>query len=196
MINLQKGQRISLDKVTKYAMVGLGWDTNKYDGQADFDLDASIFMLGANDKLSRDENFVFYNNREDPSKAVWHSGDDRTGGSSDSGDDEKIFIDFSKLPSTVNKLAIVVTIHEATERKQNFGMVSNAYIRLCNIKKDRDDSDSEELLRFDLTEDYSTETSLLVAEIYRHNGEWKFSAVGAGYKQGLAEFVRKYGGNC
>lgn len=196
MINLTKGQRISLDKVTKYAMIGLGWDTNKYEGQYDFDLDASVFMLGSNDKLLRDEDFVFYNNREDPSKALYHSGDDRTGGSSDVGDDEKIFIDFSKIPSNIQKLVVVVTIHEANERKQNFGMVNNAYIRLCNLKNNRDDSKVEEVLRFDLTEDYSTETALNVAEIYRHNNEWKFSAVGAGYKQGLAEFVRKYGGNC
>jgi tellurium resistance protein TerD len=196
MINLQKGQRINLDKVTKYAMIGLGWDTNKYDGQYDFDLDASVFMLGAGDKLLRDEDFVFYNNPDDPAKALHHSGDDRTGGSSENGDDEKIFVDFSKIPANIQKLAIVVTIHEWDKRKQNFGMVGNAYIRLCNLKAAREEKGLDEVLRFDLTEDYSTETALLVAEIYRHNGEWKFAATGSGYKQGLAEFVRHYGGQC
>lgn len=193
MINLVKGQKIELGKSTQYAYVGLGWDTNKYSGGFDFDLDASVFMLGANGKLRKDEDFVFYNNLEHPSKSVIHMGDNRTGAGD--GDDEQIYIDFTKIPASISKLAIVVTIHEADQRRQNFGMVDNAFIHLTAVKN-KEDTAGEELLRFDLTEDYSTETALLIAEIYRHNGEWKFGAKGDGFKNGLAGFVRMYGGQC
>lgn len=193
MINLTKGQRIELGKTTQYAFAGLGWDVNTYNGGYDFDLDASIFMLGKNDKLQKDEDFVFYNNLEHYSKSVKHMGDNRTGVGD--GDDEQIYIDFTKIPANIEKLAIVVTIHEADIRKQNFGMVNNAFIHLTTLKS-KDDTKGEELLRFDLSEDYSTETALLIAEIYRHNGEWKFAAKGDGYTNGLAGFVRKYGGQC
>lgn len=193
MINLVKGQKISLDKAIQFAKVGLGWDTNKYSGGYDFDLDASVFLLGAGDKITKDEDFVFYNNLEHPSKSVKHMGDNRTG--EGVGDDETIFIDFAKIPSNINKLAVVVTIHEAETRRQNFGQIDNAYIRLVNLKN-ADDNDGEEILRFNLSEDYSTETAMLMAEIYRYDGVWKFAAKGDGYKHGLAEFVRQYGGQC
>lgn len=191
-INLRKGQRISLDDGLKLCMVGLGWDTNKYDGGYDFDLDASVFMLGANDKMSRDEDFIFYNNPRSRNDAVVHTGDNLTGGSD--GDDEQIIIDLEKVPSDVEKLAICVTIYDHDIRKQNFGQVSNAYIRLVKMK-DEFDSDGEVVLRFDLEEEFSIETALVVAEIYRRNGQWKFNAVAAGYQGGLEAIVRAYGGN-
>ena len=191
-INLSKGQKVVINSGIKYAFAGLGWDTNKYDNGKDFDLDASIFLLDSSEKLKNEKNFVFYNNLKDPSGSVVHSGDNRTGDAE--GDDETIFIDFTKIPSDVSKLAIVVTIHEANERNQNFGMVKNAYIRLVRTDKPKDKTGVEEL-RFDLSEDYSTETAILVAEIYRHNNEWKFSAIGSGYKQGLEKFVTNYGGD-
>lgn len=193
MINLVKGQKIELGKSVQHALVGLGWDTNKYNGGFDFDLDASLFMLGPNGKLQKDEDFIFYNNLEHYSKSVKHMGDNRTGAGE--GDDEQIYIDFTKIPSNISKMAIVVTIHEADIRKQNFGMVDNAFIHLTSLKNANDEN-GEDFLRFDLTEDYSTETALLIAEIYRHNGEWKFGAKGDGFKDGLAGFVRMYGGQC
>lgn len=190
-INLSKGQKVTLDKGVQFALAGLGWDVNQYDNGQDFDLDASVFLLNASDKLATDKNFVFYNNLEDASKAVKHTGDNRTGAGD--GDDEKILIDFTKIPADVHKLAFVVTIHDAETRKQNFGMVKNAYIRLVRLNNINDTNGVEEL-RFDLSEDYSTETAMLVAEVYRHNNEWKFAAIGSGYKQGLDKFVKQYGG--
>lgn len=191
-INLRKGQRVSLDDGLKLCMVGLGWDTNKYDGGYDFDLDASVFMLGANNKMSRDEDFIFYNNPRSRNDAVVHTGDNLTGGSD--GDDEQIIIDLDKVPADVEKLAICVTIYDSDIRKQNFGQVSNAYIRLVKMN-DEFDSDGEVVLRFDLEEEFSIETALVVAEIYRRNGQWKFNAVAAGYQGGLEAIVRSYGGN-
>lgn len=167
-INLRKGQRVSLDDGLKLCLVGLGWDTNKYDGGYDFDLDASVFMLGANDKMSRDEDFIFYNNPKSRNGAVVHTGDNLTGGSD--GDDEQIIIDLEKVPADVQKLAICVTIYDHDVRKQNFGQVSNAYIRLVKMQ-DEFDSDGEVVLRFDLEEEFSIETALVVAEIYRKNGQ-------------------------
>lgn len=193
MINLEKGQKVSLDKGIKFAKCGLGWDINKYDTGKDFDLDASVFMLGPSGKLIGDDGFIFYNNPEYKNHSVKHSGDNRTGAGD--GDDESIYIDFTKLPEEVCKLAFVVTIHHAAENKQNFGMVSNAYIRLLSVDAFGSDNGTEEI-RFDLSEDYSTETALLVAEIYKHNGEWKFAAKGEGYNEGLEGFVRSFGGNC
>lgn len=191
-INLVKGQRISLDKTMKLALVGLGWDTNRYDGGYDFDLDASAFLLGENGKLQRDEDFVFYNNLEGRNGAVVHTGDNRTG--EGEGDDEVIMIDFTKLPDDIKKIAICVTIHEAEKRGQNFGQVSNAYIRIVKLA-DESDEVGEPVLRFDLEEDFSIETALVVAEIYKRNGEWKFNAVAAGYQGGLAAIVRSFGGD-
>lgn len=189
-INLKKGQRVSLDDGLKLALVGLGWDTNRYDGGYDFDLDASAFLLGANDKLLRDEDFVFYNNPKHDSGAVEHTGDNRTG--SGEGDDEVIIIDFSKVPSNIAKIAIVVTIHEAEERRQNFGQVDNAYIRVARME-DEFDNDGTPVLRFDLTEEFSIETAIVVAEFYKKNGCWRFNAVASGYQGGLEAICRSYG---
>jgi tellurium resistance protein TerD len=192
-INLQKGQKVSLDKSMKMALVGLGWDTNKYDGGYDFDLDASAFLLGANGKCLRDEDFIFYNNLNGRDGAVVHQGDNRTGAGE--GDDEVIIIDFTKMPEEIQKVAICVTIHEAAQRRQNFGQVSNAYVRVAKIDSDQD-LVGEDQLRFDLEEEFSIETALVVCEIYRHNGEWKFNAVASGFQGGLEALVRNYGLSC
>lgn len=189
MINLEKGQKVSLDKGMRFARAGLGWDVNGYDNGSDFDLDASVFMLDANSKMTCDNDFVFYNNPKHSSGAVIHSGDNRTGDAD--GDDESIIIDFEKVPSNIERIAFVVTIHKAAERKQNFGMVNNAYIRLLSLTS-ADDKAGKEELRFDLSEDYSTETLMIVAEIYRHNGEWKFNAKGEGSKDDLQSLLTKY----
>lgn len=191
-ISLVKGQKVSLDNSMKLALVGLGWDTNKYDGGNDFDLDASAFLLGENGKLQRDEDFIFYNNLESRNKAVVHTGDN-TSGAGD-GDDEVIMIDFTKIPSDIKKIAICVTIHDAVARGQNFGQVSNAYIRIAKMA-DEFDTVGEPVLKFDLEEEFSIETALVVAEIYQKNGEWKFNAIAAGYQGGLEAIVRSFGGN-
>ncbi|MDE5620953.1 MAG: TerD family protein [Ruminococcus sp.] len=191
-INLQKGQRVALDDSMKLALVGLGWDTNRYDGGYDFDLDASAFLLGENGKLIKDEDFVFYNNLNGRDGAVVHTGDNLTGDGD--GDDEVILIDFTKIPSEIKKIAICVTIHEADIRRQNFGQVSNAYIRVAKMA-DEFDTVGEPVLKFDLEEEFSIETALVVAEFYYKNGEWKFNAVASGYQGGLAAIVRSYGGN-
>lgn len=191
-INLQKGQRVSLDNSMKLALVGLGWDINHYDGGSDFDLDASVFMLGENGKLLRDEDFVFYNNLNGRDGAVVHTGDNLTGDGE--GDDEVIMIDFSKIPSEIKKIAICVTIFDAEARRQNFGQVSNAYIRIAKLS-DEFDTVGEPVLKFDLEEEFSIETALVVAEIYFKNGEWKFNAVAAGYQGGLEAICRSFGAN-
>lgn len=191
-INLTKGQRVSLDDSMKLALVGLGWDTNRYDGGHDFDLDASAFLLGENGKLMKDEDFVFYNNLNGRDGAVVHTGDNTTGDGD--GDDEVIYIDFTKIPSDVKKIAIVVTIYDAEARRQNFGQVSNAYIRIAK-RSDEFDEVGELVLKFDLEEEFSIETALVVAEIYEKNGEWKFNAVAAGYQGGLEAIIRSFGGN-
>lgn len=191
-ISLVKGQKVSLDNSMRLALVGLGWDTNRYDGGHDFDLDASAFLLGENGKLQRDEDFIFYNNLESRNKAVVHTGDNLTGDGD--GDDEVIMIDFTKIPDDVKKIAICVTIHDAAVRGQNFGQVSNAYIRIAKMA-DEFDTTGEPVLKFDLEEEFSIETALVVAEIYQKNGEWKFNAVAAGYQGGLEAIVRSFGGN-
>lgn len=191
-ISLVKGQKVSLDNSMKLALVGLGWDTNRYDGGSDFDLDASAFLLGENGKLQRDEDFIFYNNLESRNKAVVHTGDNLTGDGD--GDDEVIMIDFTKIPDDIKKIAICVTIHDAAARGQNFGQVSNAYIRIAKLA-DEFDTVGEPVLKFDLEEEFSIETALVVAEIYQKNGEWKFNAVAAGYQGGLEAIVRSFGGN-
>ncbi len=187
-INLSKGQKISLSKEVpglSRIMVGLGWDTNRYDGNADFDLDASAFLVGANGKCTCSGDFVFYNNLEHPSGAVKHMGDNRTGDGE--GDDEQIFVDLSKIPANIEKIAVTVTIFDAEKRRQNFGQVSNAYCRMVN------DDTGEEIIRYDLGEDFSIETAMVVGELYRHNGEWKFNAIGSGFSGGLAALCRNYG---
>ena len=191
-INLSKGQRISLDKGLQKALIGLGWDINRYDGSADFDLDASAFLLGADGKVRRDEDFIFYGNPKSPEGGVVHTGDNRTG--EGEGDDEVILIDFSKIPADVQKIAITVTIYEAAERGQNFGQVDNAYVRVARRSGDSDMVGTEEL-RYDLGEDFSIETALVVCEIYRSGATWKFNAVGAGYQGGLYALCKAYGAN-
>lgn len=189
-ISLSKGQKISLTKeapsLTKI-IVGLGWDTNKYSGGFDFDLDASAFMLGENGKCTKDTDFIFYGNLDSADGAVHHTGDDRTGGNSEEGDDEQIIVDLTKVPSNIQKIAFTATIYEAEKRNQNFGQVSNAYSRLV------DDSTGKEILRYNLGEDFSIETAIVICEIYKHNGEWKFNAVGAGFSGGLAALCANYG---
>jgi tellurium resistance protein TerD len=188
-ISLSKGQKVDLTKtnpgLTKI-VVGLGWDTNKYDGGKDFDLDSSVFLLNANGKCGKETDFVFFNNKKSTDGSVVHSGDNRTGVGE--GDDEVIEIDLSKVSADVQKIAFTITIHEATARSQNFGQVSNAYVRVLS------DSGSE-LIRYDLGEDFSVETAIVAGELYRHSGEWKFNAIGAGYKNGLEGLVQDYGLN-
>lgn len=191
-VNLTKGQRVSLDKSVTMARIGLGWDINKYDGGQDFDLDACVFLLGANGKVLCDEDFVFYNNLSARNGAVQHTGDNRTG--EGDGDDEAIIIDFTKIPQEIQKIAVTVTIFDAQAKNQNFGQVSNSYVRVVKIDNP-DDQNGEEVLRFDLVEDFSIETALVVCEIYRYNCDWKFSAVAAGYQGGLEALCRNYGVN-
>lgn len=189
-INLQKGQKVDLTKgnpgLTKL-MVGLGWDTNMYDGGADFDLDAAAFLLGTTGKVSADSDFVFYGNLNHGSESVVHMGDNLTG--EGDGDDEQIMVDLSKVPAGVEKIAFTVTIYEAENRRQNFGQVSNAFIRIV------DEAKNQELIRYDLGEDFSIETAVVVGELYKHSGEWKFNAIGSGFQGGLAALCRNYGVN-
>ncbi|MDZ5473139.1 TerD family protein [Bacillus sp. 31A1R] len=187
-INLSKGQRIDLTKtnpgLTK-AIVGLGWDTNRYDGGQDFDLDASAFLTDADGKVINDIDFVFYNNVKHPSGGVEHTGDNRTG--EGDGDDEQIKINFSKVPSHVHRIAIAVTIHDANVRNQNFGQVSNAFVRVVN------EDTNQEVLRYDLGEDFSVETAVVICELYRHGADWKFNAIGSGFSGGLAALCKNFG---
>ena len=192
-ISLKKGQRATLDKEMRYALVGLGWDTTMYASSFDFDLDASAFMLGKDGKVTCDEDFIFYNQLHGRNDAVIHQGDNLTG--EGDGDDEVILVDFSKIPDNIEKIAITVTIHEAVERNQNFGQVSNAFVRVAKLSDEFDET-GQEVLRFDLEEEFSVETSLVVCEIYRRNGEWKFNAIAGGIQGGLEALCHKYGVNC
>lgn len=189
-VNLSKGQRVNLGKSMKMALIGLGWDTNRYAGGADFDLDASIFMLGSDGKVRSDDDFIFYGNLESKDGSVRHMGDNLVGGTG--GDDEVIIIDFSKVPQDVEKIAITVTIYEAEERRQNFGQVSRAYVRVAAMS-DADDMTGQDVLRFDLAEEFSIETAVVLCEIYKYKGEWKFGAVGSGYQGGLRALCLAYG---
>ena len=187
-VNLTKGQKVSLNKNNpglKDMVVGLGWDVNRYDTGGAFDLDAAAFLLTENGKISRTEDFIFYGNLEHPSGAVKHLGDNLTGVGD--GDDEQIVIDLSLVPENIQKIAFTVTIYDAEVRRQNFGQVSNAFIRIYNK------ANGEELLRYDLGEDFSIETAAVFGELYRHNGEWKFNAIGSGYQGGLAALCENYG---
>lgn len=187
-INLSKGQKVDLTKGNpglKNIMVGLGWDVNAFDTGADFDLDAAAFMLGSNGKCPTDKEFVFYGNPEHPSGAVKHMGDNRTGDGE--GDDEEMEIALADVPANVERIAFTVTIYEAEARRQNFGQVSNAYIRI--VDKDT----NQELIHYDLGEDFSIETAIVVGELYKHNGEWKFNAIGSGFQGGLAALCGHFG---
>lgn len=185
-INLQKGQKAELTKGTgiKKIKVCLGWDTNKYDGGKNFDLDASAFLLNKDGKLESGKDVVFYNNLRHSSGSVIHSGDNLTGAGE--GDDEVIIIDLDKVSDSVEKISMVVTIFKAAERKQNFGMVSNSFARVVNADT------NQEILRYELGEDFSIETSVVVGEVYRHNGEWKFNAIGSGHVGDLETLIKKY----
>ena len=187
-INLSKGQKVDLTKGNprlKNIMVGLGWDVNAFDSGADFDLDAAAFMLGETGKCPTEKEFVFYGNLEHPSEAVKHMGDNLTG--EGEGDDEQIQIDLAKIPANIAKIAFTVTIYDAEVRRQNFGQVSNSFIRIV------DESTGAELIKYDLGEDFSIETAVVVGELYRHNGEWKFNAIGSGFQGGLAALCAHYG---
>ncbi|MFA9376792.1 MAG: TerD family protein [Lachnotalea sp.] len=187
-INLSKGQKVDLTKGNpglKNIMIGLGWDVNAFDSGAAFDLDAAAFLLSENGKCPSEKEFIFYGNLEHTSESVKHMGDNLTG--EGDGDDEQVQIDLSKIPSNISKIAFTVTIYEPESRRQNFGQVSNAFIRIV------DESTNIELIRYDLGEDFSIETAVVVGELYRNNGEWKFNAIGSGFQGGLGALCTHYG---
>ena len=189
-VSLKKGQKVDLTKTNpglKEILIGLGWDTNKYDGGSAFDLDAAAFCLNATGKVNDDSDFVFYGNLKHASGSVEHLGDNLTG--EGEGDDEEIKIDLSKVPENIDKIDFTVTIYEADERKQNFGQVENAFIRVVNV------ATNEELIRYDLGEDFSIETAVVIGELYRNKGEWKFNAIGSGFSGGLAALCKNFGVN-
>lgn len=186
-VSLVKGGNVSLTKeapTMTVAMVGLGWDARVTDGQA-FDLDASLFMVSENDKVLSDSHFIFFNNKTSPCGSVEHQGDNQTG--EGDGDDEQLKINLTQVPANVKKLVFSVTIYDAEKRKQNFGMVSNSFIRIFN------NDTGVEIARFDLSEDASTETAMIFGELYRHGSEWKFKAVGQGFAGGLSAVAAHYG---
>lgn len=187
-INLTKGQKVDLTKGNpglKNILVGLGWDVNAFDSGAAFDLDAAAFLLEENGKCPSDKEFIFYGNLEHVSESVKHLGDNLTG--EGDGDDEHVQIDLSKIPANITKIAFTVTIYDAETRRQNFGQVSNSFIRIV------DESTNTEMIRYDLGEDFSIETAVVVGELYRNNGEWKFNAIGSGFQGGLAALCGHYG---
>ena len=181
-INLQKGQRENIN-APKFT-IGLGWDTNSSSTGSGFDLDASVFILGENKKIISDAHFVFFNNLKSPDDSVIHTGDNLTGDGE--GDDEQIKIDLSKINPAVMEICIVVTIHDAEIRKQNFGQVRNSFIRIV------DDSNNTELVKYELDEDFSIETAVEFGRVYNKDGQWKFEAIGMGQKGGLQDFLNKY----
>ena len=186
-VSLSKGGNVSLSKEVpglKAILVGLGWDARATDGQA-FDLDASVFILANTGKVRNDSDFVFYNNKSGADGAVQHQGDNVTG--EGDGDDEVILMNLAGLPADVDKVAVSVTIHEAEQRNQNFGQVNNAYMRVCNAEG------KTEIARYDLSEDASTETSMIFGEIYRRGNEWKFKAIGQGFSGGLGPLAQNFG---
>lgn len=187
-INLSKGQKVDLTKGNpnlKKIMVGLGWDVNVYDGSYDFDLDASAFLLGKNGKCPRETDFIFYGNLKHNSGAVEHMGDNLTG--EGEGDDEQILVDLTQIPDHIMRIAFTVTIYDAEVRRQNFGQVENSFIRIVDAETDR------ELIHYDLGEDFSIETAMVAGELYRHNGAWKFNAIGSGFQGGLAALCGHFG---
>lgn len=188
-VSLSKGGNVSLSKEApglKTVRVGLGWDTRVTDGSA-FDLDASVFIQNDGGKVRSDADFIFYNNKSGADGAVTHQGDNTTG--EGDGDDEAVIVNLDKLPADVAKLGFAVTIHEADGRKQNFGMVTNAFMRVVN------EDGGTEIARYDLSEDASTETAMIFGELYRHGGEWKFKAIGQGFAGGLGPLARSFGVN-
>ncbi|HEV7815755.1 MAG TPA: TerD family protein [Janthinobacterium sp.] len=188
-ISLQKGGNVNLSKEApnlKKIVIGLGWDPRVTDGAA-FDLDGSVFLLKADGKVRSDSDFIFYNNLKSTEGSVAHSGDNLTGGGE--GDDERITVDLTRVPAEIERITVGVTIHEADARRQNFGMVPKAFIRCVNAEGER------EIARYDLSEDGSTETAMIFGEIYRNGSEWKFRAIGQGFKGGLGPLARSFGVN-
>lgn len=189
-ISLAKGQKVDLTKtnpgLTKI-LIGLGWDIKRYDGGFDFDLDTSAFLLGANEKVPSDDEFIFYNQPKHKSGGVEYMGDNKTGAGE--GDDEQIKVDLSKIPADIQSVSFTVTIHEADARKQNFGQVENSYIRVV------DETNNTELIRYDLGEDFSIETAIVVGKLYRQGTEWKFQAIGSGFSGGLKALGQNFGVN-
>lgn len=186
-VSLGKGGNVSLSKTDpglKQILIGLGWESRSSDG-VDFDLDASAFLVGENGNVKRDEDFIFYNQLVSTCGSVIHTGDDSSGGGG--GDDEALKIDFEKVPEYIKRVIVCVTIHDAEARKQNFGQVENAFMRIVNL------DNNVEIARFDLSEDYSTETAMIFGEVYLHNSEWKFKAVGQGFAGGLDSLCSKFG---
>ena len=187
-VNLTKGQKVDLTKTNPgltNIIIGLGWDTNRYDGGNAFDLDASAFLLSENGKVTSEADFIFFNNLSGGAGSVVHSGDNLTG--EGDGDDEQIKINLAGVPANVAKIAFTITIYDALARHQNFGQVSNAFVRVVG------GSTNTELIRYDLGEDFSIETAVVVAELYRHAGEWKFNAIGSGFQGGLAALANNFG---
>ena len=187
-ISLQKGQKVNLTKGNpglSKIMIGLGWDTNRYDGGKDFDLDAAAFLLKDTGKVGSEEDFIFYSNLTHKSESVTHMGDNLTG--EGDGDDEQIQVDLSKVPANITRIAFTVTIYDYEERRQNFGQVSNAFIRIVDEKTDT------EIIRYDLGEDFSIETAVVVGELYRNGAEWKFNAIGSGFQGGLSALCANFG---
>ncbi len=187
-VSLKKGQKVSLTKDNpglSKVVVGLGWDVNQFDTGGDFDLDAAAFLLTDSGRVSGQQDFVFYGNLVHPSGGVQHMGDNLTGAGE--GDDEQIKIDLSQVPANITKIAFTVTIYEAESRRQNFGQVNNAFIRIYN------EANGEELLRYDLGEDFSIETAAVFGELYKNGDEWKFNAIGSGYQGGLAALCANFG---
>jgi tellurium resistance protein TerD len=187
-VSLKKGQKVSLTKGNPgltNVVVGLGWDVNQFDTGGDFDLDSAAFLLTDTGKVSKQEDFVFYGNLNHPSGSVQHMGDNLTG--QGDGDDEQIRIDLTKVPAEITRIAFTCTIYDSDTRGQNFGQVNNAFIRICN------ETTGEEIVRYDLGEDFSIETAVVFGELYKNNGEWKFNAIGSGYQGGLAALCANYG---
>ena len=187
-VNLQKGQKVSLTKDNpglNNVVVGIGWDINNFDTGGDFDLDSAAFMLTDAGRVSNQDDFIFFGNLTHPSGSVRHLGDNLTGAGD--GDDEQIRIELSKVPANISRIAFTVTIYDAEQRRQNFGQVSNAYVRIF------DESNGVELLRYDLGEDFSIETAAVFGELYKNGAEWKFNAIGSGYQGGLAALCNNYG---
>lgn len=187
-ISLKKGQKVDVTKSNpglNKVVVGLGWDVNAYDTGGSFDLDTAAFLLGSNGQVRSSDDFVFYGNLRHVSGAVEHLGDNTTGAGD--GDDEQIRIELTRVPDSVSRITFTVTIYEADERRQNFGQINNAFIRIL------DEDKGVELMRYDLGEDFSIETAAVFGELYKHNGEWKFNAIGSGYQGGLAALCANYG---
>ena len=187
-VSLNKGQKVSLTKENPglaNVVVGLGWDINQFDNGGAFDLDTAAFMLDDSGRCPTEKEFIFFGNLNHTSGSVQHLGDNNTGAGD--GDDEQIRINLAAIPDNISRIAFSVTIYEAEERRQNFGQVNNAFIRIYN------ENNGEEILRYDLGEDFSIETAVVFGELYKYNGEWKFNAIGGGYQGGLAALCANYG---